>query len=71
MGNGASVRLHTLNRPPARSEVREIAGVSATSPERTIADCLETGTQLEQIELAVAPALERGTDDAAPPATCR
>ena len=43
------VLLHTLNRPPARSEVREIAGGPATSPERTIADCLETGTQLEQI----------------------
>ncbi len=32
----------------------------ATSPERTIVDSLEAGTQLEQIELAVGQALERG-----------
>ena len=31
-----------------------------TNPDRTIVDSLEAGTQLEQIELAVCQALERG-----------
>lgn len=56
----AGVRLHTLNRPPKKSEIREIAGLPVTSPERTIVDALETGTQPEQVELAVHQALERG-----------
>jgi cobalamin biosynthesis protein CbiG len=54
------VRLHTLNRPPEKSEIREIAGLPVTSPERTILDVLETGTQPEQIEMAIRQALERG-----------
>jgi predicted transcriptional regulator of viral defense system len=56
----AGVRLHTLNRPPEKSEVREIAGLPVTSPERTIVDSLEAGAQPEQIEMAVHQALERG-----------
>ena len=56
----AGVRLHTLNRPPEPAEIREIAGLPVTSPERTIIDALEAGTQPEQIELAVHQALERG-----------
>ncbi len=53
------VRVHTLERAPSASEIRRVAGVLATSPERTIIDSLEAGTQLEQIELAVRQALER------------
>lgn len=56
----AGVRLHTLNRPPEKSEIREIAGLPVTSPERTIVDALEAGAQPEQVELAVRQALERG-----------
>jgi predicted transcriptional regulator of viral defense system len=56
----AGVRLHTLNRPPEQPEIREIAGLPVTSPERTIVDSLEAGAQPEQIEMAVRQALERG-----------
>lgn len=56
----AGVQLHMLNRPPESTEVREIAGLPVTSPERTIVDALETGAQPEQVELAVRQALDRG-----------
>lgn len=56
----AGVRFHTFEHPPGPDETRRIAGVVVTSPERTIVDSLEAGTQLEQIELAVSQALERG-----------
>jgi predicted transcriptional regulator of viral defense system len=56
----SGVRLHTLNRPPEKSEIREIAGLPVTSPERTIVDALETGAQPEQIEMAIHQALDRG-----------
>lgn len=54
------VRLHTLEKPPGRKEVRALAGMDVTNPERSIVDALEGGTQLEQIELAVRQALDRG-----------
>jgi predicted transcriptional regulator of viral defense system len=54
------VRFHTLEHPPGPNEIRRVAGVLATSPERTIVDSLEAGTQPEQIEAAVRQALERG-----------
>ena len=54
------VRLHTLNRPPTKAEVRTVEGLPVTSPERTIVDALETGAQPEQIEMAIGQALERG-----------
>jgi predicted transcriptional regulator of viral defense system len=54
------VRVHTLTHPPSPSETRRVNGVLATSPERTIVDALEAGTEPEQIELAVRQALERG-----------
>jgi predicted transcriptional regulator of viral defense system len=54
------VRLHTLSRPPTPAEIREIAGVPVTSPERTIIDAGESGAQPEQVELAVRQAIERG-----------
>jgi predicted transcriptional regulator of viral defense system len=56
----SGVRFHTLERPPGPSEVRPIVGVPVTSPERTIVDSLQAGTQPEQIELAVRQALARG-----------
>lgn len=56
----AGVRLHTLTRPLAGEEIREISGVTATSPERTIVDCIDGGTQPEQVELAIRQALRRG-----------
>jgi len=54
------VRFHTHEHPPAPNEIRRVAGVLATSPERTIIASLESGTQPEQVELAVRQALERG-----------
>lgn len=54
------VRFHTLERPPGPSEIRSVEGVPVTSPERTIVDSLEAGTQPEQVELAVRQALDRG-----------
>ena len=54
------VRFHMLTHAPGPDEVRRVDGVVATSPERSIVDSLEAGTQPEQIELAVQQALERG-----------
>jgi len=54
------VRFHTLQRPPAPSEIRPIRGMPVTTPERSIVDSLQAGTQPEQIELAVHQALDRG-----------
>lgn len=56
----AGVRFHTLERPPGPSETRLIMGMPVTSPERTIVDSLQAGTQPEQIELALHQALDRG-----------
>lgn len=54
------VQIHTLARPLEPHEIRDAAGVQATSPERTLVDCLEDGTQPEQVELAIRQALSRG-----------
>ena len=54
------VRLHTLNAPPAKREICEVAGLPVTRPERTILDAIATGTQPEQIQMAIRQALERG-----------
>jgi predicted transcriptional regulator of viral defense system len=54
------VRLHTLNQPPTKAEVRNVEGLPVTSPERTIVDSLERGVQPDQVEMAIAQALERG-----------
>lgn len=53
------VRLHTIERPPTGREVRLMEGVPTTSPERAIVDCLQAGTQPEQVEAAVGEALRR------------
>jgi predicted transcriptional regulator of viral defense system len=54
------VRLHTLERPPGPSEVRTLQGIEVTTPERSIVDSLDFGTQPEQIEMAIRQALDRG-----------
>ena len=54
------VQLHTLNDPPKKSEVCEIAGLPVTRPERTIVDALATGAQPDQIQMAIRQTLERG-----------
>lgn len=53
------VRLHTLEHPPGRSEVVAVHGIPTTTPERTIADAAEGGTQPEQVEMAIRQALDR------------
>ncbi len=55
----AGVRLHTLVRPLEPDETRPVAGVVATSPERTLLDCAAGGTAPEQVELAIRQALAR------------
>jgi predicted transcriptional regulator of viral defense system len=55
------VKIHTTERAlrPVDRVVR--GGVALTSAARTILDAAEAGTAPEQIELAVAQAVERGT----------
>lgn len=52
--------IHTTTRPPRPGEVAVRQGVRVTAPARTIVDATETGTAPEQIEMAVAQAIERG-----------
>lgn len=54
------VRIHTLERALQPAEVRTVAGVSVTSPERSVADSLEGGGQPDQVELAIHQILSRG-----------
>jgi len=54
------VQIHTLARPLEPHEIRDTAGVQATSPERTLVDSVEDGPSPEQIELAIRQALGRG-----------
>lgn len=56
----AGVRIHTMGEPLDSGEVRTIAGVAVTSPERTIVDSLADGEQPEQAQLAIRQAIERG-----------
>ena len=57
------VIVHTTTRPWRDGEVRRHEGIRLTSPERTILDAAEAGTQPEQIEIAVAQAVSRGWID--------
>ncbi len=54
------VRIHTSVRPLPPSDQTYRDGMVVTSATRTILDAAEAGTALEQIELAVAQAVERG-----------
>jgi len=56
----AGVRIHTLTRPLEPHEIRDTAGARATSPERSLVDCVEDGASPEQVELAIRQALSRG-----------
>ncbi len=55
-----SVTVHTVICPLATDEVTTVGGIRVTTAARSIVDAAETGTGPEQIELAVAQALERG-----------
>jgi predicted transcriptional regulator of viral defense system len=55
--SGATV--HTTTRHWADGDVRTHEGVRLTSPERTILDAAEAGTQPEQVDMAVAQVLAR------------
>ncbi|MCC7103951.1 MAG: type IV toxin-antitoxin system AbiEi family antitoxin domain-containing protein [Chloroflexi bacterium] len=57
------VVVHTSARRWADGEVRSREGIRLTSPERTVLDAAEAGTQPEQIELAIAQAIRRGWID--------
>lgn len=54
------VRIHTIVEPLGSREVRTVAGVVATAPERSIIDALDDGEQPEQVERAIHQALRRG-----------
>jgi predicted transcriptional regulator of viral defense system len=54
------VIVHTTARPWDDGEVRSNEGIRVTSPERTILDAAEAGTQPEQLEKAIAQGLRRG-----------
>jgi predicted transcriptional regulator of viral defense system len=58
------VIVHTTTRAWGDGEVRRHEGIRITSPERTILDAAEAGTQPEQIEMAIAQARRRGWIDA-------
>jgi predicted transcriptional regulator of viral defense system len=58
------VVVHTTARQWGDGEVRTHEGIRLTSPERTILDAAEAGTQPEQIDMAIAQALRRGWIDA-------
>jgi predicted transcriptional regulator of viral defense system len=55
--------VHTTARDWDDGEVRRHEAIRITSPERTILDAAETGTQPEQVEMAIAQALRRGWID--------
>ncbi|MBI3971554.1 MAG: type IV toxin-antitoxin system AbiEi family antitoxin domain-containing protein [Chloroflexi bacterium] len=55
---GATV--HTASRPLRPDEVMTVDGIRVTSAARSIAEAADAGVGPEQIELAVAQALERG-----------
>ena len=60
--------LDTSEDAPQGKEVRQIAGLPATGPERSMLDALESGAQPEQIEMAFHQALDRGLTQSFAPA---
>ncbi len=54
------VQLHTSEHPPRGKELRQIAGLPVTGPERSVFDALESGAQPDQMEMAIHQALGRG-----------
>lgn len=55
-----NVKIHTTIRPFQQEDLMVRDGVTVTSATRSILDVAETGVAPEQIELAVAQAMERG-----------
>lgn len=53
-------RYHYPREALTAGETRRVQGVRVTSPERTIVDVIEGGTQPEQVEMAIRQAIERG-----------
>lgn len=56
----SGVRFHHPRIPLRSDEVRQVHGMRVTSPERTIVDALEGGTQPDQVRAAIRQALEQG-----------
>ncbi|MBI2858075.1 MAG: type IV toxin-antitoxin system AbiEi family antitoxin domain-containing protein [Chloroflexi bacterium] len=56
----SNVKVHTSSKPFRKEDLVVRDGVTVTSAARSILDAAEAGTAPEQIELAVAQALERG-----------
>ena len=56
----AGIKIHTTSRVINPEDVVIRDGMSVTSATRSILDAAETGTSPEQIEAAVAQAVERG-----------
>lgn len=54
------IQLHFPSNHPTKREISQVQGCPVTSPERTIVDTLKSGTQPEQVEMAIRQALERG-----------
>lgn len=54
------VRIHTSTRSLRPEDVIVLDGIRSTSAARTILDAAESGTAPEQIEMAIAQAMERG-----------
>ncbi len=55
----ANVKIHTTATPLSAGEVMSVEGIRVTSPERAIIDAAATGTQPEQIEMAVRQSLQQ------------
>ncbi|MDO8690623.1 MAG: type IV toxin-antitoxin system AbiEi family antitoxin domain-containing protein [Dehalococcoidia bacterium] len=53
-------RIHTTARPLGKEDLLTRDGMAVTSATRSILDAAETGTAPEQIEMAVAQAIDRG-----------
>jgi predicted transcriptional regulator of viral defense system len=56
----AGVKIHTTSRPIGKNDKTTRDGIAVTSASRTILDAAESGVSPEQIEDAVAQAVERG-----------
>lgn len=54
------VRLHFASQPIAAGERQRVFGLPVTTVERTVADYVQDGGQLEQAEMAVAQAIAKG-----------
>ncbi|GAC1513513.1 MAG: type IV toxin-antitoxin system AbiEi family antitoxin domain-containing protein [Candidatus Dormibacteraceae bacterium] len=56
----ADVSVHTAQVPPDADELVERRGILLTSPTRTLLDVAQSGTDPEQVSLAIRQAVDRG-----------